>query len=241
MENKKDNTKEEIRQRMKEDVPIPIITENLADEGHSYNNIEDAINSSSPTQNLKPSIMNTPIKHREEILEEEPNEPIEDEIPAPTPQAQQRQQHPPQMHQMQQAPRIPPAQQTQHIPRESQLQRKPAQIDYPQTDLDQIEELIEAVVEEKWRSLIENFGNIGLWKNKIQTEVSSIKQELMRVENRLEDLQKAVLGKVDSYDKHIVEVNSEIKALEKVFQKIMDPLTTNIKELNKITQKLKRE
>ncbi len=116
----------------------------------------------------------------------------------------------------------------------------PVKIDYTQTNLDEMEELIESVVEEKWQSLIENFGDIGLWKDKVRTEILSIKQELVRMENRLENIQKAVLGKVKSYDEHMIEVGSEIKALEKVFGKIIDPLTTNIKELDRITNELKK-
>ena len=116
----------------------------------------------------------------------------------------------------------------------------PVKINYSQSNLDEMEELIESVVEEKWRSLIENFGDIGLWKDKVRTEILSIKQELVRLENRFENIQKAVLGKIKTYDENIIEVGSEIRALEKVFGKIIDPLTTNIKELDRITKQLKK-
>ena len=116
----------------------------------------------------------------------------------------------------------------------------PIKIDYSQSNIDEIEELVESVIEEKWRSLIENFGDIGIWKEKVRTEVSSIKQELIRLENRFEIIQKAVLGKIQNYDQNIVEVSSDIKALEKVFQRIIDPFTSNIKELQKITERLKK-
>lgn len=106
--------------------------------------------------------------------------------------------------------------------------------------IDEIEELVESVVEEKWRSLMENFGNIGLWKEKVRTDLLSIKQELVRIENRFENLQKAVLGRIQSYDKNITDVGSEVRALEKVLEKILNPLTTNIKELTRITEKLKK-
>ncbi len=116
----------------------------------------------------------------------------------------------------------------------------PVKVDYSQSNIDEIEELIESVVDEKWRSIMENVGDIGLWKDKVRTEVLSIKQELLRLENRLENLQKAILGKVRSYDEHMVEVGSQIKALEKVFSRIVEPLTTNIKELDRLTKQLKK-
>ena len=116
------------------------------------------------------------------------------------------------------------------------ISSSPIKIDYSQSNIDEIEELIESVVDEKWR----DFGNIGIWKEKVRQEVGSIKQELIRLENRFENLQKAILNKVRSYDENIIEVGSNIKALEKVFSKILDPLTSNIKDLDKITKELKK-
>jgi hypothetical protein len=102
-----------------------------------------------------------------------------------------------------------------------------------------IEELTESIVKEKWDELMKDVGNIALWKDKMQTDIRSLKQELLRVEQRFENLQKGVVGKIGEYGKGMVEVTSEIKALEKVMQKITEPLAENIKELNKITKELK--
>ena len=41
------------------------------------------------------------------------------------------------------------------------------------------------------------------------------------------------------YDKHIMEVGSEIKAMEKVFSKVLPTFTENVNELNNITKKIK--
>lgn len=105
--------------------------------------------------------------------------------------------------------------------------------------MEYIEELAESIVKEKWEDLMKDVGNIALWRDKMQTDIRSIKQEVLRVEQRFENLQKGILGKVDEYGKGMVEVSSEIKALERVMQKITEPLTDNIKELNKITKDLK--
>jgi len=118
-------------------------------------------------------------------------------------------------------------------------QSQPMNVEFG-TNLDDIEELIESVVEDKWRSFIENFGDIAIWKDKVRTEVISIKQELVRLEDRFENLQRAVLGRIETYDKNILDVGTEIKALEKVFQNIIQPLNSNIKELSKITNKMKQ-
>ncbi len=107
--------------------------------------------------------------------------------------------------------------------------------------MDDVEALIEQIIEEKWKTTIERMGNLDVWKEKVKTDVSSIKQELIRLEHRFENIEKAVLGKISQYDRNIVNIGNEIKVLEQVFQKIITPLTTNIKELGRITKELKGE
>ena len=40
-------------------------------------------------------------------------------------------------------------------------------------------------------------------------------------------------------DYNILNINNEMKAFEKVFEKILNPMTENIRELSRITNKLK--
>lgn len=105
---------------------------------------------------------------------------------------------------------------------------------------EKIQELVEEIVEEKWHQIVENLGDLTIWKDKVSTEILSIKQEIIRTENRFENLQKAILGKVSEYGKGMTDVSTEIKALEQVLQKIIQPLSSNVKELSKITEKLKK-
>lgn len=105
---------------------------------------------------------------------------------------------------------------------------------------EEVEALIEQIIEEKWDALTVNVGDISIWKERVRTEVISIKQELLRLEHRFEELNKAVLGKVKDYDKSVRTVGTDVKAIEKVLQKILPTLTTNIKELKRVTEKLKK-
>ena len=116
------------------------------------------------------------------------------------------------------------------------------QLQQPQRNIEeQIEEIAEAIVDEKWEDLTKDVGNINVWKEGLQTEVESVKQEVLRLEGRLEKLQQAILRKVDDYNRTLSEVNTEMQALGKVFEKIIQPLTTNIKDLSRITAELKKK
>jgi hypothetical protein len=114
-----------------------------------------------------------------------------------------------------------------------------AQLAYNRTNIEEIEALIESVVEEKWRQAMESFQDINLWKEKARTEIISIKQEILRLEQRFENMEKSMIGRVHEYDKNILNVGAEIKAMERVLQKILQPLAKNVKDLENITKKLK--
>ncbi len=102
------------------------------------------------------------------------------------------------------------------------------------------EELVEAIIDEKWQQLISNIGDIELWKSKVNDDLEAIKQEILRMNERFEMIQSSMVGKVSEYSKSLTSVNTELKALEQVMQKIIEPLTSNIKELGRITEELKK-
>lgn len=108
-----------------------------------------------------------------------------------------------------------------------------------ENNFERIEEIAESVVQEKWEDMMRSIGDISLWKGKITNDIVTIKQELIRTQERFENLQRALVGKIKDYDKDVREVGSEMKALARVFDKIIEPLTTNVKELGKITKELK--
>ena len=49
------------------------------------------------------------------------------------------------------------------------------------------------------------------------------------------------MGKVNEYGEGIKDVGAEMQAIEKVLEKIIAPMTRNIKELSKITEELKKK
>ncbi len=107
-------------------------------------------------------------------------------------------------------------------------------------DSTRLQQIVEAIVSEKFDDLTGSLGDLTAWKEKVNHDLVSMKQEILRTEERFENLQNAILGKVKDYDAGIRDVYTEMKALEKVFDKIIDPLVTNVKELSRITEDLKK-
>ena len=108
------------------------------------------------------------------------------------------------------------------------------------TGREEIAEIAEAIVEEKWQQILVSVGDLETWKARVEDDITAIKQEIMRLSSRFNSLQNSIAGKISEYSEGMAEVGSEIKALEKVLQNIISPLTTNIKELSRITNELKK-
>ncbi len=102
-----------------------------------------------------------------------------------------------------------------------------------------IHEISEAIVNEKWEEFISKIGDLPIWKERVNSNIIGIKQELIRTQERFDNLETAVLGKVGEYGKGIEDIHTEMKALEKVFEKILEPLVSNVKELDRITEKMR--
>lgn len=108
----------------------------------------------------------------------------------------------------------------------------------PESQL-KIEELIEAIIEEKWAELVRDVNKIVEWKNKVESRISEIEMKLDSLKDNYSDLNRAIISKVNDYDKHILEIGSDIKAMEKVFSKVLPAFTENVNELSRITNKIK--
>lgn len=134
-------------------------------------------------------------------------------------------------------------------PPEMEVQEAPVETRVPQqfvpsaparTEMENVEILIENIIEEKWKRAMETYGDILSWKEKVRSEIIAVKQELLRLRSKLENTEQAVLGRVTKYDKDIVEMGSDVKALELVLKNILKPLTSSVKDLQSITKKLKK-
>ena len=120
------------------------------------------------------------------------------------------------------------------------VQQPPMQEISPRDVEEKIEEIAESIIGEKWRRLATEAGDFASWKEKVRVEIVSIKQEVLRVEQRFESLQNAILGRMKEYDRSVDDVSTDVKAVEKLLQEILKPLADNVKELKHITDKMKK-
>ena len=193
----------------------------LAEKGYSPLEISEAFNQAklkqSGSKDLMPSIMQ--------------QEQSQQDIPAPSPM----QVPTPQQAGAEEAASA--AYYPYQYPTQPQMQQQPQQ---KTMDTEMIEELVEEIINEKWQEFKTRVGDIGEWKMYMESKIKSVDDRLKRMELSFDRLQATLLGKVHEYTQNIKDVGVEVQSLENAFSKVLDPLITNIKELSKLTEQMKK-
>jgi prophage DNA circulation protein len=101
-----------------------------------------------------------------------------------------------------------------------------------------IEETTEAIINEKWKELMSNVQKINTWKDSMEHKMTVMENNFKNLQLNFDKLHHAIIGKIGEYDQNIINVGTEIKAMEKVFQKILPTFTENVSELSRITSKM---
>lgn len=105
---------------------------------------------------------------------------------------------------------------------------------------EKIEEMAEAIIDEKWEELVKSINKIIEWKEKIEGDINRMEQEIKDVKESFNQLHSSIIGKINDYDKNIVNVGTEVKAMEKVFENILPSLTENVGELRRLVKGAKK-
>ena len=121
----------------------------------------------------------------------------------------------------------------------AQVGQPPVDVQQPQVGKEQIEEVAEAIIDEKWKEFEDDLKVIVDWKEKAESRVNRLEQQMKDFTVSLSGLQKSLVSKVSEYDKNITDVGIEIKAMEKVFEKVLPSLTENVNKLDRLAKSSK--
>ena len=103
------------------------------------------------------------------------------------------------------------------------------------------EEIIEAIIEEKWEELLKDLTKLAEWKNNMTQRVVAMEQQVQDLRREFDKVHSVIISKIDDYDKNMSNVGAEVKAMEKVFSKVLPLFTENVAELSRITKDLKQQ
>lgn len=106
-------------------------------------------------------------------------------------------------------------------------------------DTEAIEEIAEGIISEKWDEAKAKITSMSEWKDYADNRLQSVESKMKRVESSLDNLQAALLGKVQKYEQSIRDLGTEMKSVQGAFSKVLSPMEENIKELQRLSGKLK--
>ena len=104
---------------------------------------------------------------------------------------------------------------------------------------EEIHEIAEEIVNEKWQEIKDKIGDLGDWKTHAERRLASAEERLERLESSLDRLQSAILSKVNDYGKDIKNLGAEMSSIEGVLGKVLGPMLDNVKELGKMKDEIK--
>lgn len=131
--------------------------------------------------------------------------------------------YPQQGYGQQQAGQQQPAQQPMQAPQESAASHE------------HVEQIAEAIIQEKWAEVEKEFGRLSEWKEDTNTKIVQLTQRVDDLKASFDALHKTLLGKVGEYDENLASVGTEIKAMEKVFSKVLPTLTDSINRFQRVS------
>ena len=133
-----------------------------------------------------------------------------------------------------------PAGYGQSMPGADQMPMMPLEMPSPQPSYqedmsniyERMQEIAEAMIDEKWDDLIGEVKKIIEWKNKNEEKQSKLQHDVDKLKEDFKMLHEAVLGKLEDYDSRMMEVGTELKAVGKVFKDVIPTFVDSVKELS---------
>ena len=101
-------------------------------------------------------------------------------------------------------------------------------------DTETISEIAEQVATEKLENYKTKIGDMVSFKNQIQDKVNDMDDRLKRIENGIEQLQQAVIGKITEFGESSAMIHKDLDNLHGTVSKLMNPLIDNFKEMKKL-------
>jgi len=104
-----------------------------------------------------------------------------------------------------------------------------------------VEEIVEGIVAERWRDFEELLIEFEKRDTQLQGELSDLRKRLKEVEDSVKEKEKTLLAKFEEFGMSMENITGKIGAIEKIFRDFLPDLTTNIKTLSEIAEKIKEE
>lgn len=107
------------------------------------------------------------------------------------------------------------------------------------SNMENIQQILEQIIEEKWKSSATELNSLRSSLNINENSIEMIKDQIEKLNQRIDNIQNTMVGKTEEYNKTISDVNVELQAFEKVIDRLVPAISDSIKELRDLIDGLK--
>lgn len=104
-----------------------------------------------------------------------------------------------------------------------------------------VEELIEGIVAERWKEFEERLSDFEKRDLQLQSEIDDLRKRVVELEKSLETREQGFSSKLDDFGGSVENIEGRIGSIEKVFKEFLPELTSNIKTMSDLVEKIKEE
>ncbi|MBW2987289.1 hypothetical protein KY336_01950 [Candidatus Woesearchaeota archaeon] len=104
----------------------------------------------------------------------------------------------------------------------------------PEMNVEKIEEIAEAIIEEKWAEVTENINKVIDWKERTESKLNELDTKFGQAKTAVQGVKDELMDKLQEYDKQITDISTEVKAMSRVFEKLLPQFMESVSELSRV-------
>jgi hypothetical protein len=104
-----------------------------------------------------------------------------------------------------------------------------------------VEEIIEAIVAERWKDFEERLNAFEKRDLQLQNQIEALRKEINSIEGVLTEKEKTMISKLEEFGESVEGIQGRIGSIERVFKDFLPELTTNIKTMSDLVERMKKE
>jgi len=121
------------------------------------------------------------------------------------------------------------------------FEEKPGEVFTPPMEEITIEELIEGIVDERWKEFEERLIDFEKRDMQLQNQIEDIGKRIKEISEALELKEKGLASKLEEFGGSVENIEGRIGSIEKVFKDFLPELTQNIRSMSDLVDKIKEE
>jgi len=104
-----------------------------------------------------------------------------------------------------------------------------------------IEEIVEGIVAEKWREFEERLNAFEERDMKLQNQIEDLRRRVSDFEGSLKERDVGLSSKLEDFGGSMENIEGRIGSIEKVFKEVLPELSTNIRVMSDLVEKIKTQ